>query len=151
MFLVQATEQLLENAFSFTYVHVAHERTSSNEPARSAARAGVVAEPITENMRAANGEVDERMPLITGADIAAAENGPVPMLDLSREAVGLNAGDAEHPPFCSTRATRPRPSPRRRRAVAAAPPARFLEVGLWMAPGHGGTPKFCFVEYAVER
>ena len=158
MFLVQATRNnFVENAFSFTYVHVAHGANIFGTSLLGRLRGpAYVAEPITENMRAQPTEKwTSGMPLITGADIAAAENGPAPMLDLSsREAqVGLFTPATRRAIYAillnPRNPTAPVAAPSPRAVAAAAAGEVPFEVGLWMAPGHGGTPAFCFVEHAA--
>ena len=158
MFLVQATRNnFVENAFSFTYVHVAHGTNIFGTSLLGRLRGpAYVAEPITENMRAQPTEKwTSGMPLITAADIAAAENGPAPMLDLSsREAqVGLFTPATRRAIYAillnPRNPTAPVAAPSPRAAAAAAAGEVPFEVGLWRAPGLGGTPAFCFVEHAA--
>ena len=73
MFLVQATRNnFVENAFSFTYVHVAHGTNIFGTSLLGRLRGpAYVAEPITENMRAQPTEKwTSGMPLITATDMA---------------------------------------------------------------------------------
>ena len=158
MFLVQATRNnFVENAFSFAYVHVAHGTNIFGTSLLGRLRGpAYVAEPITENMRAQPKEQwTGGMPLVTAADIAAAENGPQPMLDLSsRETqVGLFTPATRRAIYAillnPRNPTAPVAAPSPRAVAAAAAGEVPFEVGLWMAPGHGGTPAFCFVEHAA--